>query len=622
MIAAWSGNAVRKARDHVATWLPAPCGQCGTTVTPRDRWVIGHIKPRITHPELTWEISNWQVEHRACSDKTSQAAVIAKAKQDALVEHGVSTTGTPTSSDFSQENDSAQPPNLPVHTLGVAGEPLEVREALSWSVERLSAAPWLSDVLTVPGDAAVPLAMTPVHPRATGSYGWDAIDWVREHLKVELRWWQKLAFVRQLEHDADGALVWRVIVESCPRRAGKSVRLRAMALWRVAHWDLFGERQLVIHTGKDREIVKEIHRQAWQWAIARGWVVRRGAGQEEIAHTTEEAEHRWLVRSTEQVYGYDTTLGMVDEAWAVEPGPFDEGLEPSTMERLSPQLLLTSTAHRRATSLMPRRVANALAAEDGETLLLLWGARPQDDPGAEETWRAASPHWSEDRRRMIAAKHVKALAGEVDPTADDPDPMAGFVAQYTNVWRLRAAKPDKGDSVVTEDAWTALVEPPPLALPDAVAVESWFADGVSVALGWRQGTQAVVSVSDHPDLTAAVAAVKESGYRGTVTVGSSLADDPALKGIRVKAGEGRVAAAVTELDRLLTEDGLRHDAGDHLTGQVLAVRTQPGPDGARVVSRGRADAIKAAVWAAGKCRATGRGDLRIVLPASVRRPAV
>ena len=213
---------------------------------------------------------------------------------------------------------------------------------------------------------------------------------------------------------------------------------------------------------------------------------------------------------------------------------------------------------------------------------------------------------------MIADKYAKALAGEADPQADDPDPMEGFKAQYLNMWRLTEAKVDRGDSVVSADEWAALVDERPEGPPDAAAVESWFGDGVSVAFAWRVGDRAVVSVEDLPDLSEVPAALERAGFVRTATVGTSLLEDPALKGVRARKGQGRAGAAVQELQRLVAEDVFRHDGGEHLTGQVLAARTMPGPDGPRVVSKGAADAVKAAVWAAADCRQRQRAPLVVL----------
>lgn len=474
----------------------------------------------------------------------------------------------------------------------------ELRPDIEWDPEALSKYKWLTPFLDVPDDASPPLYMSPPPADAVGSYGQGAIEWIERSQRIRLRWWQRLAIMRQLEHRGDGTLCHRVVVESTPRRAGKSVRLRGLSLWRMQHADLFGEVQTVVHTGSDVAICREVQRGAWRWSEeVVGWTVMRANGKECIE--TPDGD-RWLVRSQNAVYGYDVCLGLVDEGWNVAPDTVSEGLEPAMLERLSPQLHLTSTAHRRATSTMRSRLQVALTTPDDETLLLLWCAPTGADPSDPEVWRAASPHWSEDRRKMLADKYAKALAGESDPQADDPDPMSGFTAQYLNVWRVNGIEP-KGDAVIGADEWADLRTGQPSGVPDAAAIESWFSDGVSLALAWR-GSRAVVSVTDFPSLPDAVKAMQASGFRGVAVMGESLTDDPAAHGIRCKPVRGRTINAVQELQRVVGEDGLRHTGEEHLTKQILAARTLPGADGPRMASKERADAIKAAMWAVERCR--------------------
>jgi hypothetical protein len=250
---------------------------------------------------------------------------------------------------------------------------------------------------------------------------------------VTVRWWQGLAITRQLEHDSDGVLVWREAIETGPRRIGKSVRLRIVALWRIANAHRIGEKQLAMLVSKDLAVGKEIHRGAWRWAEETGWKVTRLNGGQEI-ETPDES--RWLLRADTAVYGYDVGYGQVDESWGVDPQSITDGLEPALLERLWSQLHLTSTAHVKATSLMRRRLTAALRNADPDVLLLMWGARPDSDIGDEATWRAASPHWSKDRRDLVARKYAAALAGQDEPEFDDPDPIRGWAAQYLNVWPL------------------------------------------------------------------------------------------------------------------------------------------------------------------------------------------
>lgn len=346
-----------------------------------------------------------------------------------------------------------------------------VRPELLWEANLRDAPEWLAPFLEVTSDASPPLAMTQVHQEAVGSHGIDAVAWIESGMGLTLRWWQRLAIVRQLECRADGSLCWTDVLESASRRVGKSVRLRTMALWRLdVGPSLFPESQLAIHTGKDLAIVREIQRGAWRWAESRDWRIVRAIGRESI----ENEEHRWLARATDAVYGYDVTLGMVDEGWDVDPTTVSEGLEPAAMERISPQVVLTSTAHRKATSLMRGRISDALAVDSA--LLLLWGVPDSAESGAVESWRAASAFWSPARLRLMQSKYEKALRGESDPELDDPDPMAGFESQYLNRWQLR---PGSGGAF---PGWSDLASEriPPEAEALAVASDasgSWYSLG-------------------------------------------------------------------------------------------------------------------------------------------------
>ncbi|MBS2939581.1 HNH endonuclease [Nocardioides sp. J2M5] len=607
----------------MATKLPAPCGRCGVTIAADadpSTWIVGHIRSRAAYPELMLEPSNWRHEHDACSRKTAQAAVIEKAKVDALRAAGLSDAEI--EAVFPHETDAQKPPLLPAHTHGGQDEPLVIREGLSWADLCQAAPEWLKPYLVVPGDASPPLWVSPVHAESVGSYGPEAIEWMESNLRergrpLRFRWWQKLAIVLQLQHREDGTLPYRVILESGPRRIGKSVRLRGMALWRLAKGpELFEDEQLVLHTGKDLAIVREVMRKAWPWAEARDdWSSKKGMTEPQVAYRE---VNRWVARSKDSTTGYDACLALVDESWDVPPASIDDDLEPTMLERESPQLLLTSTAHRRATSLMRGRIIDTLAVDDGETLLLVWGAPVGADLSDRAVWRAASPHWSADREKMMESKYEKALAGETDPEADDPDPIEAFKAQYLNMWKLRHTKRLRGTALVEPDAWAARTAAMPDTVPTAVAAESWFAEGISVAIAWATTKEgpALVRAIDVEDAAAALELARATGYRGPLLLGASLADDPAFRTTRKKAMKARVGAAVQDLDRLLSEGAIQHDGGEHLTGQVLEVRTMPGADGPRLVSNTRADAVKAVAWATSEARRRAGASSRMVLPSS------
>jgi len=44
-----------------------PCAWCGEPIRKGERTIADHIRPRHTHPQLQWVISNLQVLHHRCN---------------------------------------------------------------------------------------------------------------------------------------------------------------------------------------------------------------------------------------------------------------------------------------------------------------------------------------------------------------------------------------------------------------------------------------------------------------------------------------------------------------------------------------------------------------------------
>jgi hypothetical protein len=465
-------------------------------------------------------------------------------------------------------------------------------------------AEWLTQFMDVPDDAAVPLAMSGPHPRAVGSYGAEIIAWAEKSFGVKPRWWQALAITRQFEHDDDGVLVWREVVESGPRRIGKSVRLRLSAVWRTAHAAKFLEPQLSMLVSKDLAVGKEIHRGAWRWADKHDWNVLRLNGAQEIESP---AGDRWLLRAPNAAYGYDVGYGQVDESWGVDPMAITDGLEPALLERQSPQLHLTSTAHVKASSLMRRRLTAALRNADQDVLLLLWGAHPDSDFADESTWRAASPHWSKDRRDLMARKYAAALAGQDEPEFDDPDPVRGWAAQYLNVWPLLIGASDSvlpgWDDCVDESA-----EPLVFAVGAAVA---WGGRYASIAVAGMDGERLVVGAVKRAEGTSWLAAElsriqeKHSCYVVVDEVGPTAALIPEMKKLGVTVtpvNTAAVAGGVAALRDRVREKTVAHPGHPDLDLAIAVAATRDvgerGPVWARKTSTGDISMLEAATNAA------------------------
>lgn len=466
----------------------------------------------------------------------------------------------------------------------------------AWSV------PWLEELRDVPADASWPRLMSAPHPRAVGSYGAELVAFAEARSEQPLRWWQRLLSARLLEHDAAGSLVWLVCLLSTPRQVGKSWWLRELCLWRLHQQERFGEPQLVLHTGKDTYVCKEVQRPARAWArrhVGDGWVVREANGQEEI---TSPDESRWLLRAQNAVYGYSASLGVVDEAWKVAPAAVEDGLEPTMPEREQPQLVLVSTAHRRATSLMRSRRVDALArlGEPRDVLLMEWSAPDGSDVEDRAGWRAASPHWSARRERLVESKLLRALQGRPDDP-DEDDPLESFRSQWLNIWPSGAARVTADGPLLEDDrVWAAAVDL--LAVPSGAVVAA-----VEDRTGLGAAAAAAVTLADGRMLVWGSLFESRAHAWSWVSmlnvsrllVGASLAGDEVLASSKVpveKVGASETSAALPKLRELLAAGRLVHDGGSQLAVQVYSMRVVERAGGLAVTSRGRSDLARCAAW--------------------------
>jgi hypothetical protein len=467
--------------------------------------------------------------------------------------------------------------------------------------------PWLDRLRRVPLNATWPRLMTVPHPRATGTLGPEFIGWCAERSGHELRWWQQLVATRLLETDHDGRLVWETAVVSTARQVGKSWLLRELCLWRIHQGERFGEPQDVLHTGKDLAVCKEVQRPARIWAKSRRDVyrVREVNGQEEIERLVDGS--RWMLRAKEAVYGYSVSLGVVDEGWRVRASSVDEGLTPTMAEREQPQLLLVSTAHRKATALMLSRRQVALAGlEEGDgDLLIEWSAPAGTETDDRDAWRLASPHWGARRERLISKRHEAMLSGEVEDP-EEPDPVASFRAQWLNQWPRKAVDPGgAAEPLLPDGVWAGLLqEGLEAAGPVWVAVEDDYGLGAAVACcrrladgrleldGWLRG--------DWDSAILDVEALAKGYTVRRLLVGASLLDRiPAtLRGFAEPRGTSETRTGLALLRDLALSGQVVHDAGTgELDETLAAAHVKEAPAGLVLFAKGPTHLVRAAVWA-------------------------
>lgn len=274
-----------------------------------------------------------------------------------------------------------------------------------------------------------------------------AAAWAEAHYGVKLRGWQRYALDRALEHDKDGRLVWRFIIITVARQSGKSWLARVLCLWRLHEGrDLFGAEQTILHVANKRETAMEVMRPAGQWAAER-YGQRSVKWGNTSAGITIPAGDRWLIHAANESagVGYSVDMAFVDEAWKIKATVVNDAIAPTMAERESSQLYLVSTAGDNNSDLLTayrQRAIDKLAGDDpGDILLLEWSAPQDADPDDVETWKYASPEWTERRETFLRSMWE---------SMDDPD---AWKVQYLNQWVIAA------NSWLKSAAWKATHEP-------------------------------------------------------------------------------------------------------------------------------------------------------------------
>jgi hypothetical protein len=461
--------------------------------------------------------------------------------------------------------------------------------------------PWLMPLREIPSTGMAPRFMTACHPRAVGSYGPQFCAWADSQAGLHprrtegLRWHQRLIAYRLLEHDAAGALVWRNALVTLARQLGKSWLVRALIIWRIQNRELFGdEEQTITHMAHKLITAQEVWRPASRWARLQGdWTVRTANGEQQVESPD---GGRWLVRAATDGVGVGFALSalVVDEGWRIARS-IVEAADPALSESESPQLLLISTAGDSDSDLFATYRDKALAelTDPTNTLILEWSARQEMAVDDREAWRMASPYWTEKREAEVIDKLHKLELLE-------------FKQNYLNQWiPLARGRTLPGEKVFDEVAWANANGYVPAGHPVVGAVESWYGEGCAVALAEKLDDDQV-GISVHALGSLAEAGELLAQHAPTMSVimcGKSLLPDPAFKGLNLTGAVMGSKQAVTRLKQLVDEDAMVHDGSEALSEQALEVRVDNGPEGPRIRSSGRLDAVKATVWAANAARA-------------------
>jgi hypothetical protein len=383
---------------------------------------------------------------------------------------------------------------------------------------------------------------------------------------------------------------------------GKSFALRALARFRTERPDLFGGKpQLTVLASYNLVLAKALHNPALLDAEAKGWTVDRRNEARGIEAPDGSA---WRTAALSALSGHTVNLLLLDEAWSLSPGAYEDRAQPTTLAADRAQIVLWSTAgtpgETKATPLVPkwRQDVFALMREpEPSRLLLEWSAPGDvDGVGTEEAWRAASPRWTKQRARMLR---------ERARTADSKQDVMSFRAQYLNIWPSKSST--EGDRLVTPEALAGAVGDAPTGFSEPViAVEDFYGKGAGVAVAERD-SDGMVRVTGALFRTRAEAfdyvdafCSDASRAPAAVLVGAGMAVDPRVQSM-VLTPEFRGLRETRQalpLYRSMVEDAKvvhDHEAAD-LTRQLLDARVKTSSVGA-TLGQTRHDLAQAALWA-------------------------
>lgn len=578
---AYAGKHYRADRRRLLDGAPT-CAHCGR----RPATEADHVPPLSLHAH---------VDGAGCCRLVASCAPCAR-RQGRLLQGVGRRVGTVTRTPPAPPVAASQA--APASTLDVVGYP--AADAV-WDV------PWLDDLRDVPADATWPRLMTRPHPDAVDSYGADVAAHA-DRVGAGLRWWQRLAFARLLEHDDDGRLCWPEALTTTARQVGKSHALREYGKWRlVDEATPLGDpavELVILHIARKLAVAVEVQRPARRWARARPdrFKVTERAGEQQIERV-DGPDRRWMVRAKNNVVSLSADVVFVDEAWDVPAGELEADVIPTTVTR-GGQVQLWSTAHRKATALVTSRRGGVDVSADTRFLIVEWSTPAGYDLDDRAGWRLASPHWDDLREQLIADRYAAAQAGLTDDV-DEADPLAAFRSQWLNQWPAKPAARQPGEPLLDGDAWAGaageLDGPPDLAV---VAVNDHFGNAYAVAVVAGRGDRYQVdgrTTDDAGDAYRAVAAIAAHYADANVVIvaGGSLAADVRrhLPGRKVHTfGLAEVGRGLAAIRQLIGAGRLCHRSErPDLADQVAACRVQPTPGGALSIAArsGRLDLVKA-----------------------------
>ena len=241
------------------------------------------------------------------------------------------------------------------------------------------------------------------------SYG-DAVGaWAKTFMQVDLMPWQITALSLQLQHDANGDLVFRESLISTARQQGKSVALRALIGWWITEYAVTKGPQQILSTANMLDRAEAIFNDlAFILKDLFGAKLMQALGRKSVQMPD---GSRWEVRAASpKLHGGSYDLIVVDELWNIAPNILDDALKPSQIARPNPLLSMWSTAGDESSTAMINYRSIALQEIDegvvSERCFAEWSIPAGCDSRDSKYWGLSNPALG----RTITVKALQAAS--------------------------------------------------------------------------------------------------------------------------------------------------------------------------------------------------------------------
>lgn len=448
------------------------------------------------------------------------------------------------------------------------------------------------------GPGSPPRLFSQRHPDAVGSLADVFEPWIDKRLASQglpsLRHWQRVVLRRGLEVDAEGQLVWPLVVLTVGRQLGKSTLIRELALARMCLGaGLFGEPQKVLLVSRTMRASADVHRSTHSWAAEMDFKIWRRMDDMGL-HAP--GDNSFSISSLRGIYGTSVSMLLADEGWDISPEAWSDGCLPTMAAKANSQAWLTSTAHRDATPLIPGLRRSAAKGPSSDVCLMEWSIPSGVDDESLETFKSFSPFWDKNREKVIRLN--------IGQPRDDGSSIA---EQFGNRWPVSADSGNAPGFPVGWDSCRLLGGAPPSV--SVAAVESDFSRshfGVALAdVGDGDGVVHVWGfvVSNVADVDRILSAHRPNAILTGISLGAIL---PRWDTQGVGHRESSVADPMLQA---MVRDGLiAHNHDPAIAYQAANARVRHDENGQRIspkLSGTSVAGIRAVSWAANYVRENG-----------------